>query len=82
LFWPRALPAKAVNIDQEFEFSLEIDDPRYEPFSHYFRVPVRSEEPQVNKTFIRDYTVADLFLIPRDFAENDMQLNPEDSDNP
>lgn len=82
LFWPQALPAAEEGIEQVFEFTLEVVDERYEPFSHYFTIPVRSESPQVTKTFIRDYSVNDLFLLPKDSIENDMQLNPEDSDNP
>ena len=82
LFWPRAEPATKLDVEKVFEFTLEVNDPRYEPFVHYFTIPVRSEVPQINKTFIRDYSVNDLFLLPREFIENDMQLNPEDSDNP
>ncbi len=82
LFWPKAVPASNVDVEEIFEFSLEVNDARYEPFVHYFTIPVRSDLPQVSKSFIRDYSVNDLFLLPREFQENDMQCNPEDSDNP
>jgi competence protein ComFB len=82
LFWPKPMHAPKVGTERVFEFTLEVNDPRYEPFSHYFTIPVHAEPPQVTKSLIRDYAVNDLFLLPRDTANNDMQLNPEDDNNP
>ena len=82
LFWPVSLPANYEGEEREFNFSLEINDSRYEPFQHFFTIPVVAEAPHLQKTLIRDFSVSDLFLIPCTEGDNDMQLNPSDADNP
>lgn len=79
LFWPGSLAAHKIGDEQTFEFSLEVNDERFEPFRHFFSIPVRSEAPRVQKTMIRDYTVSDLYLIPR-AADDEMQRSLSDDD--
>ncbi|MFP4643896.1 MAG: late competence development ComFB family protein [Spirochaetales bacterium] len=71
-FWPKT-PSKEKGTS-EFEFSIAVDDSRFEPFRHYFRVPVIDERPSRSAAgLIRhfEHVIPDLYLVPDKPDEND-----------
>jgi competence protein ComFB len=73
LFWPR--PVEAEYEGEEKEFELVIESSAYEPFFHYFTLPIRAEDLSAKSALKpnRDFNLTDLFLIPRGIEE-DMQF--------
>ena len=69
-FWPATIPAKAADINRIFEFSLKIEADRYEPLTHFFKIPSVSSI-QTQYTYIQDRTfkLPDLYLFTPGEAE-------------
>jgi competence protein ComFB len=66
LFWPAPVTAERPGVAQDFSFELHVEDPRFEPFSHYFSLSASSEERE-NPVFSleRDFSLPDLYLFTR-----------------
>jgi len=77
LFWPRPTIAEKANIEQCFEMCISVNNEFFEPLKHYINIPVHSEPYREPKSIIRDFTVSDLFLLPRSNIDH-MQFNPAD----
>jgi len=80
LFWPKPLPSQTIGEEKTFSFILEVDDTRYEAFRHFFSLTLHSVGLHHSRDTVPDYTISDLFLLPRGNGDNDMQLNPGDPD--
>lgn len=80
LFWPASVGTGKAGVEKVFEFGLEIQDNKYEYFKHYFSLKVLSEPATNARGLIKDYSVQDLFIVPKDAAVDDMQINPTDPD--
>lgn len=65
LFWPSPLAADENDREQSFELVVSIESDQYEPFAHYFTLPLHSEPTRSPKANIRDYNISDFFLIPK-----------------
>lgn len=71
-FWPKT--PQLADEDTECEFSIAVDDPRFEQFRHYFCVPlVRGRTHSAGAGLIRhfEHPLPDLYLVPDKPDEND-----------
>jgi competence protein ComFB len=64
-FWPDAVGATAKNQRETFEYAVKISAPGFEELSHFFRIPVISEDT-VSGTFSkqRTFKLPDLYIFP------------------
>ncbi|MCL2193808.1 MAG: late competence development ComFB family protein [Treponema sp.] len=67
-FWPAPVPADALDINRLFDYSLKVDDPRYETMTHYFKVPVVSGLLSTQPPY-ETIKIPDLYLFPPGEAE-------------
>jgi competence protein ComFB len=76
-FWPESVPAEEPGSRKIFEFFLKIEDPEFEPFTHFFQIPVISEI-QTASSFSMDRTfkLSDLYMFPPDGEYEELQYNP------
>jgi competence protein ComFB len=66
LFLPRPVKAKTGGEKKIFEFEIEAEDDRYEPFHHFFKFQnVAENEPDSGSRKFLDFRLPDLFLIPK-----------------
>ncbi len=76
-FWPRTPQNNGDqnNGDQnEYEFSIAVDDSRFEQFRHYFRVPVlaqRLSSAEAGLTRHLEHCLPDMYLVPNKPDENE-----------
>ena len=69
-FWPAPVIAEAIDINRVFEYSLKVDSPNYEPFVHFFSIPMVSiMMTPYSYSLNRTYKLPDLYLFPPGEAE-------------
>ncbi len=65
-FWPAPIAASDNAATKEFPFELRVEDPRYEPLSHFFSVTAhRGEQETRTISLDRDIVLPDLYLFTR-----------------
>ncbi|GHT82012.1 hypothetical protein FACS1894137_00130 [Spirochaetia bacterium] len=64
-FWPESIPAQEADIHSSFEYSIKIEAAGFETLSHFFKVPVLSEDGDA-ESFSMDRTLKlpDMYLFP------------------
>jgi competence protein ComFB len=66
LFLPRPIPAETLGSRKVFEFEIQVEDEKFEPFHHYFKIElVAEEEAEPSPWKNPDYKLPELFLIPK-----------------
>jgi len=63
-FWPAPAPAEETELNRLFEYTLKVEDPRYEPMLHYFRVPIVSDNRLSTSSSNKSFKLPDLYLFP------------------
>ncbi|MFQ3621532.1 MAG: late competence development ComFB family protein [Spirochaetales bacterium] len=65
LFLPAPLPAFKTGEEKTLELEIRVQDPRFEPFHHFFKLRVVAEEENESNPWKNpDYKLPELFLIP------------------
>jgi competence protein ComFB len=74
LFWPASIPvdgatggtANGTVESKDFDFELKVEDPRYDPLSHYFTITTKPDVREYRMFSLdRDVTLPDLYLFER-----------------
>ncbi len=66
LFLPRPVQASKAGEQRTFELEIRVEDDRFEPFHHYFKIEAVAEEDlEANPWKNPDYKLPELFLIPK-----------------
>jgi competence protein ComFB len=67
-FWPRPIEAKTVGEQAVFEFAVRIETEGFETLSHFFEVPVASEDGEnfadIPFSMDRTFKLQDLYIFP------------------
>jgi len=63
-FWPAPVPAEEPDLNRLFEYTLKVEDPRYESMLHYFRVPLISDSRLSTPSSGKTFKLPDLYLFP------------------
>jgi competence protein ComFB len=64
-FWPAPVIADVPEIEKVFKYSLKVDSPDFEPFSHFFNITAVSKYHTPHSyTMNRTYKLPDLYLFP------------------
>jgi competence protein ComFB len=70
-FWPESISTKAVDVRENFEYSVRIEAEGFEPMNHFFTIPVVSEAGDVESFSMgRTFKLSDLYLFPPGEDEN------------
>lgn len=72
-FWMKSLPAEAAGISKKFNFTVEVTAPGYTPVSHFFEVPLVSEDSfryELDSTY--SLKIKDVMIF-KNFIENPME---------
>jgi len=71
-FWPAPVIAEAPDITKEFQFSLKVKSPDYEPLNHFFNVSSTSKfHTSHSYALNRTFKLPDLYLFPPDSENED-----------
>ncbi|MDR0473816.1 MAG: late competence development ComFB family protein [Treponema sp.] len=74
-FWPTPLPADSAEEHKVFEYSVRIENPKFDTLYHIFKIPVRSEYREANSFSLgRTFKLPDLFMFPREQVEQNRYL--------
>lgn len=74
-FWPAPVSAETSDIHKIFEYSLKIESPAYESFTHFFKIPVASKiQLPFSYSLDRTFKLPDLYLFPPGEAEQNGYL--------
>lgn len=66
LFWPASVPSDGVTGSKDFDFELNVKDPRFEPLSHYFTITTKPDQREYRMFSLeRDVVLPDLYLFER-----------------
>ena len=68
-FWPAPIPAKGVDLNHIFEYTLKIESPKYESITHFFKVPAVSMLQPLPHSTEKTFKLPDLYLFPPGEAE-------------
>ena len=69
-FWPVAIPAEKTGINKIFEFSIKVENPAYETFNHFFKLPsVSSMQAVKSHSMEKTYKLPDLYIFRPGEAE-------------
>jgi competence protein ComFB len=73
-FWPAPITAETPEVTKEFQFSLRVKSPDYEPLSHFFSLSATSRFHTAHSyTLNRTYKLPDLYIFPPDNEEQEEQ---------
>jgi len=71
-FWPAPIPAESPDETKEFNFSLRVTSPDFEPLNHFFSISVVSMfHNQHSFALNRTFRLPDLYLFPPGQTEMD-----------
>jgi competence protein ComFB len=71
-FWPAPIIAETPDITKDFQFSLRVKSPDYEPLNHFFSISSKSKYHTVQSyTLNRTYKLPDLYIFPPDSEEQE-----------
>jgi competence protein ComFB len=69
-FWPAPVTAHTPDSTEVFKFSIRVNSPDYEPFSHFFKITATSRfHTPHSYTLNRTYKLPDLYIFPPGDAE-------------
>ncbi|MCL2008488.1 MAG: late competence development ComFB family protein [Treponema sp.] len=75
-FWPAAAKAQGVDVQETFQYYIKISAPGFEPLTHFFKIPVKSEVPMPDSYALdRKFKLPDLYIFPPGEAEKSGYLD-------
>lgn len=70
-FWPAPITADIPDVTKEFQFSLWVDSPGFEPLNHFFKLSSTSKFHTAQSYALnRTYKLPDLYLFPPENQDN------------
>jgi len=70
-FWPAPVCADEAATNRLFNYTLKVEDPRYETMLHSFKIPAVSDQPPVSHSSGKPFKIPDIYL----FSPGESEMN-------